>query len=194
MVELVVPRLGRTSVRESPDALVITVPPRRSVGALIAGVAYLGLAGALVSTMWGIIGPSFGEPLLGFGDLILYGFMLAFLLFAANGLYSLFFGLWGIEVLTSRLDRLDVQRTVFGLGHRASYPWSGVENVRVLDMNAVPHVRGWGIGKSLNGHVAFDYRDRVIRFGDTLELDEAVKVVQLLETYTTHTGHPGGAV
>jgi hypothetical protein len=194
MVEFVVPRLGRTQAHKTADGLVITVPPRRSVGGFVAGVAYLVLTGTLVYTIWGIVGPSFGEPLAGWGDVIVYGFLLLFLLFAANGVYSLLFGLWGVEIISSRADWLLVQRTVFGIGHYRSYPWSEVEHLRVLDMTAMPWVRGWGIGKSLNGHIAFECGGRVIRFGDTLELDEAAKVVQLLEGHSPRTRPSLGAV
>ncbi|MGH7515638.1 MAG: hypothetical protein ACREOQ_22285 [Gemmatimonadales bacterium] len=51
----------------------------------------------------------------------------------------------------------------------------------MLDLSNGPFARGWGIGKSLNGRVAFEHGDQVVRFGDDLDLDEAVKVVQLLQ-------------
>jgi len=59
-----------------------------------------------------------------------------------------------------------------------------------LDLSAGPFVRGRGIGKSLNGRVAFDHGTQLIRFGNDLEVDEAAKVVQLLDGHSTEKWRP----
>jgi hypothetical protein len=129
--------------------------------------------------------PSVGVGFAGAGDVILCGFLLIFALFTANGIYSLLFELWGIEAIVSKQGRLWLQRTVFGIGHRSSYPWEAVEHLRVLDLSAGPFVRGWGIGKSLDGRVGLDHGDQLIRCGNDLDVDEAAKLVQLLDRRST---------
>jgi hypothetical protein len=195
VVEFVVPRLHRAVVNESSNSLTITVPPRRRVPAILFGAVYLAIMGALARQAWRVIGPSFDAGVTGVGDVILYGFLVVFALFTVNGIYSLLFELWGIEAIASKQGHLRLQRTVFGIGHRASYPWEAVEHLRVLDLSAGPFMRGWGIGKSLNGRAAFDHGAQLIRFGDDLDVDEAARVVQLLDGHSMEKSCPSpGAV
>jgi len=195
VVEFAVPRLHRAVVTEDAASVTITVPPRQRVPAILFGAVYLAIMGTLVREAWRVIGPSFDARVTGMRDVLLFGFLVVVVFFTVNGIYSLLFELWGIEAIASKQGRLWLQRTVLGIGHRSSYPWEAVEHMRVLDLSAGPFVRGWGIGKSLNGRVAFDHGAQLIRFGNDLEVDEAAKVVQLLEGYSAEPGRPSpGAV
>jgi hypothetical protein len=195
VVEFVVPRLHRAVVNETTESLTITVPPKRRLWAILLGAVYLAIMSQLLWQAWRVIAPSFGVGWVGAGDVIMYGFLVGFALFTANGIYSLLFEIWGIEAIVSRQGHLWLQRTVFGIGHRSNYPWEVVEHLRVLDLRAGPFVHGWGIGRSRNGRMAFDHGGQLIRFGDDVDVDEALKLVQLLDGHSAENRRPSlGAV
>jgi hypothetical protein len=193
LVQLVVPRFRRARVTESPGQLVITVPPARSLAGVLVGVALVGIAAWLLLKVWPVVSAFVKRPSLAVGDLLLMAFALGFVLLALNATYGLMFELFGTEEARIEADRLQIRRTVAGIGHRARYRTSQVEHLRVLDLSGGPYVRGIAIGPSRNGLLAFDYDGRLVRFGDDLDAAEAVAIRDLIEARPTGMPSSPGA-
>jgi hypothetical protein len=181
MVQLVIPRLQRAQVRETDRQLAITVPPTRSLGNTLFGLVCLTACGGPFYYFREGIRAIPHMRTVGAGDILLISILILWAWIAFGQAYGLLFEFFGRERLVVEDNRLTISRAVGRFGYRATYLLSDVTDIRVLE--DPPTVRGILFGRSLNGRLAFDVGTQTRRFGDFLDIPEAVKIGELLHAH-----------
>jgi hypothetical protein len=116
-------------------------------------------------------------------DVLILVFWAAWVTFGANALYGLLVELFGGERICLVHEGLTIERRLCGFGHTSRFGLLEIRSARVMDPSRTTVIRGWAFGRSHAGRIAFEYRDRTIRFGEDLELTEAEMVLRHLREH-----------
>jgi hypothetical protein len=165
-------------VREDQQRLEILIPPARSAEGLLMAVAGMVAQGWITYQLCNIILAIPRDHGLSWGSVLLAGLLAAMVFFGFEVTYGLLFEAFGTERLIISGQLVTVSRAVGRLGSSETYMLSDVSDLRVLE--DPPTIRGIHFGRSLNGRLAFTVGTKTRRFGDFLELREAVKLAEML--------------
>jgi hypothetical protein len=176
---VVTPGKPRSTVVDTPEGLVLSIPTKRNWFLLVFLPAWLvGWAvgwGAAFSQL--ISSSSKGPP-----ELFLVAWLVAWTAGGVFAIWALAWSLAGREVVTLRPHELVIARKVLGFGRARQYAISHVVNLRLAPEGYNPFdfrsgMRFWGLG---GGPIAFDYGASTVRFGAALEEAEASQLAQRL--------------
>jgi hypothetical protein len=177
-----VPPPGRRSTsRQTPEGVEVSIPPRRNLFLLLFLFTWL-------------IGWGFGEVMvvreLLFGggnapDLFLLAWLSMWTIAGGAGIYAWLRMVAGREVVLLGGGVLAITDEVLSVGRSKEYDLAHIKNIRVepptlfpMDMSGA--LRFWGIG---GGPIAFDYGSKTVRFGAGLDEAEARQVIQDLRDH-----------
>ena len=176
----IAPPARRSSSRQTPEGLEISIPAKRNIFLML----FLGA--------W-LVGWCFGEmsaarELLsgkaGATDLFLAAWLVAWTLGGGFALYAWLWMFKGREVVILRPNALVSKRDLWGLGRSKEYDLQHTKNLRVAPLSWNPHdwsagMQFWGIG---GGPIAFDYGSRTVRIGSGVDESEAREIVNELRS------------
>jgi hypothetical protein len=176
---VVQPGKTRSSVVDTPEGLVLSIPARRHPFALLFLPLWL-VGWAFGWRMaFGQLTSSRGE---GPPDLFLLVWLIGWTAGGVFAIWALAWSLAGREVVTLRPHELILARRILGLGRARRYDLSHVADLRASPESYSPSdfrssMRFWGVG---GGPIAFDYGASTVRFGAGLDEAEARQLVQRL--------------
>ncbi len=140
------------------------------------------LAGWTVSGIAAVAALLSGE-----GSLFLLVWLLGWLVAELFVLYAIAWNAAGKEVVELRNRVLLIKRDVLGWGPARRYQAEEVSDLRASGFFGGPSMYSWSHSMSYwglaGGTVAFDYRDRTVRFGIQLEEREARDLVDRIASY-----------
>ena len=162
-----VPKIRHTSTDEA-EGLVIRIPAKRHILALIFLAFWL--CGWLFGEVM-VSGALFGDKSLAWPVRI---FLIAWLsMWTWGGLSAIYTWLWqvkGCEVVTASSAFLSIRREIFGYGRIKKYDVAEIRNLRES-----PYRRR---NSGEVAWLAFFYGSKTIRFGGSVEMDEAELILQ----------------
>jgi hypothetical protein len=176
----IAPPARRSSSRQTPEGLEISIPAKRNIFILLFLAAWL--------VGWGVGEVSAARELLfGRADtpvLFLGGWLIAWTLGGGVALYTWLWTLKGREMVILRPDTIVSKSDLWGLGRSKEYDLQHTKNLRVAPISWNPHDWGaamqfWGIG---GGPIAFDYGSQTVRIGSGLDEAEAREIVKELRS------------
>ena len=100
-------------------------------------------------------------------------------------LYAILWNLVGKEIIIINKEKIVVKQVIFGVGFRQTYQLSLVSNLRASLTDPAmftleQSMQRWGFA---GGSVAFDYKERICRFGLLLSKDNADVLVAKINQY-----------
>lgn len=171
-----VPR-RRSSLRETPLGLEITIPCKRYPLAIVFMSVWLAFwaVGELAAARQIL----FGEN--GLADAFLLVWLTIWTLGGGWAFYSLLWLAVGKEVIVMSAGTLAIRRDIVGLGRTREYDLEHVRHLRVSPLSNTLYGRGSGHQPwaSPAGAVAFDYGAATIRFGAVEEAEAALIIADL---------------
>ena len=176
----VAPSERQSTVSQTPEGLLISIPSRRNIFLV------------LFLCLW-LVGWGFGEiaacrelfdPQKNTADLFLAVWLTGWTLGGGAALYILSWMLAGREVVALRPDALVNRRILWGFDRAREYDLPQVKNLRVAPLVWNPSdwngaLQFWGIG---GGPIAFDYGAKTIRIASGIDEAEARLIVNELKS------------
>ena len=169
----------RASFSGGPEGLEITIPAPRNVFALV----FLGvwLVGWVLGELSAIARIASRQDFASEMSLLVW-----VVFWTIGGAFVACLWLWmlaGKERIILGSSTLCIKREVFGFGVTRTYELSRVRNLRVSAERGAPQgleagLRSWGL---TGGLVAFDYGQKVVRFGASVDDAEAWAIVERMK-------------
>jgi len=166
---VVKPADPRAKIEESSRGLKIHIPTKKNIFMILFTTAWLGgwAIGEVMVFRLLLFGESPPFPANAFLIFWLVGWTIG----GGWAIYSWFWTVKGVEIITLDSTYLTVKRDLFGFGKTKEYELQHIRNLRIG--TASFNETGFGSWGNSGGTIAFDHGAKTIRFGSSIEEGEA---------------------